>query len=152
MELSNDINLPTEHEIRSIVWRSKMENICETARFFSRLDVIDIGFENSPAMWEVYVAYRPDDRARGLANIEASHLDTDGMLFSYYSSPSYAPFSVAEMLFDLHIAWYDLYGAQIKRQEALAGSSQPIYAPSAYNYVLESANPIPQGNLRLRHA
>ena len=129
------------NELTLLEWRDRMLSLCDTARFFTDMNVLDLKFPNG-AKWEVYVAMSDSERSRGLARINMDHLDADGMLF-YFPTPTWVPFTAAEMLFDLHIAWYDENRQMIKQTTVAAGDKCPICSPQAFTWVLESPHPIP---------
>lgn len=62
------------------------------------------------------------------------------MLF-IYDAPTYATFTVAEMLFPLTMAWYDASGIFINSRNVEPGPT-PVAAPGKFQYLLE----VPTGN------
>jgi uncharacterized membrane protein (UPF0127 family) len=116
------------------IWQSKIETLVETAKLLLNRNVIDLPLIDGRVL-EVYVAISSEERAIGLNNI--SYIDLDGMLF-VYQMPSYTPFTVAKMQMDLDVAWYRQDGSLIKRGTWKAGSTEALYAPEPYSYVLEA--------------
>lgn len=131
-----------ERGFQARLWSSRMAMVCETAKFMKSLNVIDLGFGDHPYQWEVYLAIDAADRVRGLSNIELDQFDADGMIF-YFQSPSYVPFTAAQMKFDFNIAWYASDKRLLKTQKVEAGHNQPLCCPLPFAYVLESQHPIP---------
>jgi len=128
-------------------WQTQMDALCSTARYFATCNVIDIVFVNGEHR-EVYVAISPDERQRGLA--EVASLDLDGMLF-FYANPSFVPFTMAKMMMDLDIAWYNQSGELLKFGTFQAGSQAPLFCQQAFSYVLEApADTLPQVDLKVR--
>lgn len=146
MSVELDVTIPTLHSIRLLSWNSQMERVCRAQRAES-MDIIDLTLANGDT-WDVYVAMSVEDRTRGLAGLAQEDLGADGMLF-YFPRPSWTPFTVAAMKFDLHIAWYDNTGSMIKQAHVAAGDLNPVCSPRAFTWVLESPHPIPPGALRL---
>lgn len=125
-----------------------MQTLCETARFLSSCNVLDIYFENGSTL-EVYVAASPEQRSAGLANVAS--IDLDGMLF-VYDTPSYVPFTMQKMQMDLDIAWYDRAGTLIQLASYQAGFSDPIFCPKPFTYVLEAPKgTLSEVNLKVRN-
>lgn len=128
-------------------WLSNMQSVCDTARFFSTCNVMDISFTDGTEL-EVYVAISPEERSQGLS--EVSSIDLDGMLF-VYQRPSYTPFTMAKMQMDLQIAWYAVDGSVIQSGSYPSGYPDPIYSPKPYSYVLEVPDgALPNSNLKVR--
>jgi len=128
-------------------WNSDMDRVVSAGNFLARCNAIDVPFLNGERL-ECFIALSQSEKSRGLANLP--ELEVDGMLF-IYQIPSYAPFSVQDMLFDLDIAFYDVKGKLLKVTTAVAGDSNPVYAPAAYSYVLEApVGTVPQADLQIR--
>lgn len=128
-------------------WQTQMDALCSTARFLSTCNVIDVAFANGERR-EVYVAISPEERQQGLA--EVASLDLDGMLF-FYATPSFVPFTMAKMMMDLDIAWYNESGELLKFGTFQAGSQEPLFCSAAFSYVLEApAGTLPKSNLKVR--
>ena len=115
-------------------WEDQMQAVCDSATKLVLKNVLDISFGDGRSA-EVYVAISQEERAQGLANIPT--LDLDGMLFCY-SSPSFVPYTMADMLIDLDIAWYSADGSLIKLGTFKAGSADALLSPQAFSYVLEA--------------
>jgi uncharacterized membrane protein (UPF0127 family) len=127
-------------------WDRKMSAVLESAKFLNKLNVIDIDFVNGSSL-EVYVAMTKEDRSIGLSTLP--YLDTDGMMF-FYDQPSYNPFTVLDMGFDIDIAWYSRDGKCIKHGTFPAGMDSPIFSPKPYTYVVETlANNLPKSDLKV---
>lgn len=122
-------------------WVERLEEIATLSRHLSHLDVIDIAFETEHVL-EVYVALSAEQRSMGLSGLVS--LDTAGMLFCF-DTPTYAAFSMKDMLFDLDIAWYDNAGKMIQSGSFTAGQTTPLVCSQAFSYVLE----VPAGTLPL---
>lgn len=117
-------------------------------RLLGKLNVIDIGFTNGTYL-EVYAAISKEEKSTGLSTLP--YLDVDGMMF-FYETPSYNPFTMADMGFDLDIGWYDSTGAVIKHGTYEAGYSSPIFSPKPYSYVIETkAGNLPSVNLKVQN-
>jgi uncharacterized membrane protein (UPF0127 family) len=114
------------------------------------MNVIDLSFSTGET-WEVYVALTPEQRSRGLADLEAAHLDADGMLFCYPNG-SWVPFTAEKMRFDMCINWYGPNGEAQRFADVPAGASWPICSAQQFWWVLESPHSIPSGDLKVRHA
>ena len=141
------VNNPRVDPANSTEWSKEMDQVVAAGNLIARSNVFDVPFTNGEHL-ECLIAISREERMRGLANIAS--LAVDGMLF-VYQVPSYAPFSVKDMLFDLDIAFYDVQGILMKSTTASAGSLDPIYSPRAYSYVLETpAGTLPQSNLQIR--
>jgi uncharacterized membrane protein (UPF0127 family) len=124
---------------------SQMRAVCDSARYFRDCDVIDIQFTSGHSR-EVYVAHTPEQRQRGLS--EVAHLDLDGMLF-LYPEPSWAPFTVANMVMDIDITWFNAAGQRIQTLQATAGDPNPLVCKWTYTYVLETpVGTTPDGHLQ----
>jgi len=135
-------------ERRMMNWSEQMQSLMDTASFISRCDVIDIHFDNGHVR-EVYLASKVEDRQQGLAGLPS--LDTDGMLF-VFASPSYVPFDMSNMLFDLEIAWYDHQGTLLATKLCHPGDTVPVCSPQSFSYVLEApVGTIPTTNLKVRY-
>jgi uncharacterized membrane protein (UPF0127 family) len=129
-----------------INWNVQMTAAMKSARLLEKLNVIDIDFINGSSL-EVYVAMNKEERAVGLSTLP--YLDTDGMIF-FYDQPSYNPFTVLDMGFDIDIAWYSRDGKCIKHGTFPAGMDQPIFSPKPYTYVVETlANSLPKSDLKV---
>lgn len=127
-------------------WTNKMQAAIATARLLENFNVIDVSFDNGEVL-EVYVAMSKEEKAIGLATIP--YLDVDGMMF-FYDKPSFTPFTVADMGFDLDIAWFDSSGSLIKSGTYKAGSNAPLFSPKPYTYVVETlAGNLPKSNLKV---
>jgi uncharacterized membrane protein (UPF0127 family) len=123
-----------------------LDNISESYRFLAGLNVIDIDFESGHSL-EVYVALSPHEKKRGLAHLDS--IDADGMLFCY-DTPTYSPFTMRDMKFDLDIAWFDASGALIGNQTWVAGSKLPMVCHRSFSYALEvPAGTLPVSNLKI---
>lgn len=123
-----------------------LDDISESYRFLASLNVIDINFESGHSL-EVYVALTPHEKRRGLANLES--IDTDGMLFCY-DAPTYSPFTMKDMKFDLDIAWFDSAGRLVGNQTWTAGSKLPVVCHRSFSYALEvPAGTLPISNLKI---
>lgn len=116
----------------------QLSDITEKALYLQGLDVVDVKFKSGHSL-EVFVASSPDQRIRGLSNLE--HIPTDGMLF-YYPSGTYKPFSVKEMAFDLDIGWYDAGGKLLDVRNCVAGDSRPVVTARKFNYVIETSSKV----------
>lgn len=120
----------------------------QSARLLKKLNVIDIEYANGDIL-EVYVALNKEERAIGLSTVP--YLDVDGMLF-YYETPSYIPFTMLDMGFDLDIAWYDASGSLLKRGTFEAGYNSPIFCHKPFSYVVETkAGTIPDSDLKVKN-
>jgi len=129
-------------------WTEKMEATIASARLLENFNVIDISFDNGEVL-EVYVAITKEEKAAGLATIP--YLDVDGMIF-FYDKPSFTPFTVADMGFDLDIAWFDENGVLIKSGTYKAGSGTPLFSPKPYTYVVETlSGNLPKSNLKVKN-
>lgn len=118
-----------------------------TANFFQSRNVLDIHFLDG-STYEVYLAISPQERQRGLS--EVAWIDLDGMLF-VYSQPSYTPFTMEKMQMDLDIGWYAADGSLIKKGTFKAGTTEPLYSPQPFSYVLEvPAGTLTNSNLKVR--
>jgi len=112
------------------------------------LDVITISFTNGASL-DVYVPFNLKQRQLGLAGLQ-SLSGADGMLF-VYDSPTYAPFSMIDMLFDLDVAWFDRSGKLLKKGSYKAGDPNPLVCHTAFSYVLECpAGTMPSSDLKVR--
>ena len=116
-----------------------LNDISESYRFLAGLNVIDINFASGHSL-EVYVALDTHQKRRGLAGLD--QIDADGMLFCY-DTPTYSPFTMKDMKFDLDIAWYDSEGKLINHQIWVAGTKMPVVSHRPFSYVLE----VPAGTL-----
>lgn len=124
-----------------------LENITDSARFLASLNVLDVEFSSGHVL-ELYIANNQEQRSRGLANLAS--LDTDGMMF-YYDSTSYRPFTMAEMQFDLDIAWYDAKGHLLDVATFEAGYELPVYAKHGFRYAIETPKGVlPFSDLKVR--
>ena len=124
----------------------RLEEIASLYSHLNRLNIIDVEF-NSGHSLEVYVALEKADKAKGLSSLNS--IDTDGMLF-WYNEPTYRPYSMREMNFDLDIAWYDRNGKLLHSSSHEAGDPNPVTCPYAYHYVLEvPKNTLPISDLKL---
>jgi len=83
---------------------------------------------------DVYVAKTDAQHKAGLAGL--TKLDKAGMLF-VYEEPSSTPFTMAKMLFDLDVSFYDKDGNLLKHGTYNAGYAGPVFCRD-YSYVLES--------------
>ena len=129
-------------------WDKKMAFAIDSAKLLPKLNVIDVEFINSDRL-EVYIALTKEERAIGLSTIP--YLDLDGMLF-LYEKPSFNPFTMNDMGFNLDIGWYDHEGKLIKSGSFEAGYSAPLFSPKPYVYVIETlAGHLPSGDLRVRN-
>jgi uncharacterized membrane protein (UPF0127 family) len=129
-------------------WQSQMDRVVESARLLSSFNVIDVEFVNDKVL-EVYVAITRQERAMGLSTIP--YLDLDGMMF-FYDKPSFVPFTMADMGFDLDIGWYDEKGKLIKIERVEAGNTAPVFCPKPFSYVIETmAGSLPETDLRLKN-
>lgn len=106
------------------------------AVYIQSLNVIDISFSSGHSL-EVFVASTPDQKRKGLSNLET--IPVHGMLFPYQDS-TYRPFTMVDMAFDLDFGWYDSSGKLLDIQQHKAGSTKPVVASKKYNYVLEIAS------------
>lgn len=123
-----------------------LNDISESYRFLAGLNVIDINFSSGHSL-EVYVALNKHEKSRGLANL--SSIDADGMLFCF-DTPTYSPFTMKDMKFDLDIAWYDSEGKLINNQTWTAGAKIPAVCHRSFSYVLEvPAGTLPVSDLKL---
>lgn len=116
-----------------------LNDISESYRFLAGLNVIDISFVSGHNL-EVYVALDSHQKRRGLAGLDK--IDADGMLFCY-DAPTYSPFTMKDMKFNLDIAWYDSQGKLINNQTWTAGAKIPAVCHRSFSYVLE----VPAGTL-----
>ena len=124
-----------------------LENVTDSARFLASLNVLDVEFSSGHIL-ELYIANSQEQRSRGLAHL--SSLDTDGMMF-YYDSTSYRPFTMAEMQFDLDIAWYDEKGYLLDVASFEAGYELPVYAKHGFRYAIETPKGVlPFSDLKVR--
>ena len=122
-------------------WSARLEEISALGRYLSNLDVIDIAFLSEHVL-EVYVANNDQQRQQGLANL--TNIDVAGMLF-HFDHPTYIPFTMKDMLFDLEVAWYDDQGHMVHYEKCEAGRQSPVCSPHPFKYVLE----VPSGTLPL---
>jgi uncharacterized membrane protein (UPF0127 family) len=123
-----------------------LKDISESYRFLAGLNVIDISFASGHSL-EVYVAISSHEKRRGLAGLNT--LDTDGMLFCY-DTPTYSPFTMKDMKFNLDIAWFDDGGKLINNQFWTAGAKIPAVCYRSFSYVLEvPAGTLPVSDLKL---
>lgn len=124
-----------------------LENVTESARFLASLNVLDVEFSSGHVL-ELYIANNQEQRSRGLSRL--SSLDTDGMMF-YYDSTSYRPFTMAEMQFDLDIAWYDEKGYLLDVASFESGYELPVYAKHGFRYAIETPKGVlPFSDLKVR--
>jgi len=129
-------------------WQFKMDAVIASNFLLKNMNVIDITFTNGQEL-EVYVALNQRERSIGLSTIP--YLDVDGMLF-YYEKPSYNPFSVKDMGFDLSIGFYNELGECVKSGDYPAGDGMPIYSPKKYSYVVETRlGQLPKSNLKVNN-
>lgn len=127
-------------------WIDKMEAVIASGRLLNRLNIIDINFINGQDL-EVYAALDKVEKSIGLSTIP--YLDVDGMIF-FYEKPSFNPFTMKDMGFDLDIGWYDASGQCIKRGTFKAGFENPIFSPKPYSYVIETlAGRLPLSDLKV---
>jgi uncharacterized membrane protein (UPF0127 family) len=127
-------------------WEEKMDAIIASKRILDKLNVIDISFTGGQLL-EVYVAISKEERSSGLQSIP--YLDVDGMMF-FYDKPSFNPFTMKDVGFDLDIGWYDIGGVCIKRGTYNSGLDAPIFSPKPYSYVIETlAGKLPASNLKV---
>lgn len=134
--------------VEQATWMAEMASVVASRRLLRRADVIDLKFSDG-SQREVYVSVTEDERQRGLSELAA--LDLDGMLFCY-SQDSEVAFTMAKMLMEIDIAWYDGDGKWLGQAKALP-ASPPLYPPSPFRYVLEApVGTIPLGDLRLADA
>jgi uncharacterized membrane protein (UPF0127 family) len=127
-------------------WEFKMDAAVKSARLLNQLNVIDVDFVNGSSL-EVYVAMSKEEKSIGLSTIP--YLDTDGMMF-FYEKPSYNPFTVIDMGFDIDIAWYSRDGKCIKSGTFAAGTHGALFSPKPYTYVIETlANNLPKSDLKV---
>lgn len=123
-----------------------LKDISDSYRFLASLNVIDISFESGHSL-EVYVALDQHEKRRGLAHLDA--IDTDGMLFCY-DTPTYSPFTMKDMKFDLDIGWFDYSGKLINHQTWVAGSKLPMVCHRSFSYALEvPSGTLPISNLKI---
>jgi len=115
-------------------WNKKMQAAIDSERLLKNFNVIDLKFENGEIL-EVYVAITKEEKSIGLSTMP--YLDIDGMMF-FYDKPSFTPFTVMDMGFDIDIGWFDESGDLIKSATYKAGSKSPIFSPKAYTYVVET--------------
>lgn len=111
----------------------EMEKICRLGSFLRSCNVLPVSFKNGETI-DVFIALTPEQRSQGLAGF--SSLSADGMLFCY-ETPSYAPYTMQDMLFDLDIAFFSSDGTLISWSTEKAGSIAPVTCSQQYNYVLE---------------
>lgn len=124
-----------------------LENVTESARFLASLNVLDVEFSSGHVL-ELYIANNQEQRSRGLSRL--SSLDTDGMMF-YYDSTSYRPFTMAEMQFDLDIAWYDEKGYLLDVASFESSYELPVYAKHGFRYAIETPKGVlPFSDLKVR--
>lgn len=129
-----------------IIWEQKMEAVVASKRILDKLNVIDVSFIDGQIL-EVYVALSKEERSAGLQSIP--YLDVDGMMF-FYEHPSYNPFTMKDVGFDLDIGWYDFAGKLIKKQTCSSGLVSPIFSPRPYSYVIETlAGNLPESDLKV---
>lgn len=123
-----------------------MEAIIASGKLLKRLNIIDINFINGQTL-EVYAALDKIEKSIGLSTIP--YLDIDGMIF-FYETPSFNPFTMKDMGFDLDIGWYDNAGKCIKRGTFKAGFEGPLFSPKRYTYVIETlAGRLPLSDLKV---
>jgi len=128
-------------------WAKEMSSLMQSAKRLLAFDALDV--QVGDLEYEVYVAHTQKQRANGLSGIRS--LDLDGMLF-FYPKPSYVPFTMAAMEFDLDIGWYDADGTLLKRGTFQAGIQTPLTCPDAFTYVLEvPAGTLVEGDLKVNN-
>lgn len=106
------------------------------AENLSRYETVSLGNH------DFYVADTVEQRKSGLAGLAA--LDKAGMVFVYEQDVNIA-FTMADMQFDLDIAFYDAQGVLVAFRTVPAGS-RVVTSPKAYRYVVEA----PAGTVDLR--
>lgn len=117
----------------------ELSTLTEGAIWLSSLDVLDVAFSSGHSR-ELYVANSVEQHERGLSY--QNQIDLDGMIF-YHKTPTYRPYSMREMKFNLDFGWYDLQGKLLDRQTRVAGDTYPVVTGKPFTYVVEA----PQGNL-----
>lgn len=90
---------------------------------------------------QFYLAHTPEQRREGLRGLAG--LDKAGMVFEYDDDVT-TPYTMAEMEFDLDIAFFDAEGNCVKKGTYPSHYRAPIFAPP-YRYVVEA----PAGKLDL---
>lgn len=124
----------------------ELKEIARKYTMFNQLDILDIEFENKHTL-EVFVAYKPKDKANGLAGL--SNLPIGGMLFCYPNG-SDAKFTMHGMFMDLDIAWYTKDGKLIGSASFNQDHPNEIIPPSTFHYIIEAPKgTLPKGNMKV---